>query len=71
MEEFCFLGLRKIEGIAEKDFQEQFQISIQDVYAKELNELQEEGLLERKGSKISLTKRGLELGNYVFVKFVL
>ena len=71
MEEFCFLGLRKIEGIAEKDFQEQFQVSIEDVYAKELSELQEEGLLERKGSKISLTKRGLELGNYVFVKFVL
>jgi len=71
MEEFCFLGLRKIEGIVEKDFQEQFQVSIQDVYAKELSELQEEGLLERNGSEISLTKRGLELGNYVFVKFVL
>ena len=69
-EEFCFLGLRKIEGISSEEFEKQFGISLEEEYGKEIKKLQNQGLLERKEEQIFLTERGLELGNYVFEKFI-
>ena len=71
MEEFCFLGLRKMQGISEVEFQEQFGKSLQKVYAQEIEMLQKEGLLIQEQTRFHLTKRGAELGNYVFEQFIM
>lgn len=70
MEEFMFLGLRKTKGIRTEDFEDAFQMPIEEVYRSELAKLEAEQLLTRQGSYIRLTKRGREVGNYVFAEFV-
>jgi putative oxygen-independent coproporphyrinogen III oxidase len=70
MEEFFFLGLRKIQGISEMAFLNEFESTIDDIYESEISDLQEKGLLKRRNSRVYLTKRGLEVGNYVFEQFI-
>lgn len=70
MEEFMFLGLRKMEGISEKKFKECFDTSIDDIYGHELEKLLAEELLERKDGTIQLTCHGIDVSNYVFATFV-
>ena len=65
MEEFCFLGLRMIDGISARDFEKNFGEKISDVFGGR------RGLLKTDGEKISLTERGLALGNEVFADFLL
>ena len=70
MEEFMFLGLRMMEGICKKDFYLNFDVSIEVVYGETLKKLEAEKLLVN-GEKVLLTKRGIDLSNYVFGKFML
>lgn len=70
MEEFVFLGLRKMEGISEKEFKESFGISIDETYGIQLEKLLKEELLERKHARIMLTRRGIDVSNYVFAEFL-
>jgi coproporphyrinogen III oxidase-like Fe-S oxidoreductase len=68
-------NLRLVDaGVAESDFRSRFGSGLLDVYPKEIEELIQLGLLEKKTSDVSevfrLTKRGRLLGNQVFVKFV-
>ena len=71
MEEFCFLGLRMINGISAQMFKEKFGASIFDVFGGVMEKNRRLGLLEVDGDKIFLTKRGLALGNEVFADFLL
>lgn len=71
MEEYMFLGLRKMEGISAADFARTFQTDIDAVYGEQLRKLREEGLLERKNGRICLTDRGIDISNYVFSEFIL
>lgn len=70
VEEYMFLGLRLTGGIDEKDFLREFGRSVTDIYGDIINKLTAEGLLER-NERISLTKKGLDISNYVFEKFLL
>ena len=70
MEEFMFLGLRKMEGISEMEFDECFGVGIDEVYGKQLKKLIIEDLLERKDGWIRLTERGIDVSNYVFAEFM-
>ena len=70
MEEFMFLGLRKMEGVSEREFEECFPISIDEVYGFNLKKLINEGLLERKDGQILLTGVGIDISNYVFAEFL-
>jgi len=70
MEEFMFLGLRKMEGISEREFEEFFDICIDEVYDKQLKKLMIEDLIERKDGWIRLTERGIDISNYVFAEFL-
>ena len=47
MEEFMFLGLRKMNGISENDFRKKFHVQISDVYGQPLEKMIRLGLLER------------------------
>lgn len=69
MEEFLFLGLRLMEGISREDFYQSFGITLEEVYGTQTAELKAQGLLEE-GKRLKLTKRGIDVSNYVFEKFL-
>lgn len=71
MEEFMFMGLRKIEGIEERDFESRFNKSIDEVYINVINEHISRGLLIRAGGRIYLSGKGIELSNLVMSDFLL
>lgn len=71
MEEFCFLGLRMINGISAQAFYKKFGVGILDVFGEVINKNCRRGLLAVDGDKIFLTTRGLALGNEVFADFLL
>ena len=70
MEEFVFLGLRKIRGIQEEKFAEMFGEDIWDCYGKDLERVIKEGLLEREEGVLRLTRKGIDVSNYVFYEIL-
>lgn len=70
MEEFMYLGLRKIEGVSRTDFQNYFGKNVDDVYGEILDKLEEEQLLEFSGDRIRLTHRGMDVSNCVLAEFL-
>ena len=70
MEEFMFLGLRMMQGVREQEFERRFGQSIEAVYGSVLERLAKEGLLIRQDGNIRLTKRGVNLSNYVMAEFL-
>lgn len=70
MEEFMYLGLRKVEGVSRTDFQNCFGKNVDDVYGEILDKLEEEQLLEFSGARIRLTHRGMDVSNCVLAEFL-
>lgn len=70
MEEFIFLGLRKMEGISVKEFEESFEKDIESCYGENLNRMKEAGLLVKENGKLRLTERGIDISNYVFAEIL-
>ena len=70
MEEFFFLGLRKMEGVSLVEFEETFGISAKECYGKAMVRLCEEGLLEEAGGVFKLTAKGIDVSNYVFAELL-
>ncbi len=70
MEEFMFLGLRKMEGISPEDFERKFGKTLSEVYGEQIRKLERQGLLEAGGGRIRLTERGIDISNYVFAEFI-
>ena len=54
-----------------REFQDRFGHSAESVYGETMRDLQEEGLILRKGDQIMLSRRGLDLANQVFAAFLL
>ncbi len=71
MEEYMFLGLRRMEGVSAGMFSERFGRNIYDVYGNVLKKAQEDGLLIRNGDMIALTDRGIDVSNVVLSNFLL
>lgn len=71
MEEFMFLGLRKINGVSEYDFYKSFRVSMDEIYKESIENLIKEGLLVREEDRIRLTARGIDLSNYALSQFLL
>ena len=71
IEETMFLGLRVLEGVSKEKFREQFSCELRVVYRKELEKLEQEGLLEEEGDFVRLTSRGIDLSNPVLAEFLL
>lgn len=71
MEEFMFLGLRRMQGISGTQFENCFGNTIEEIYGDVLEKLEQEKMLEVKEDKIRLTKRGIDVSNYVFCEFLL
>lgn len=70
MEEQMFLGLRKIEGVSAKHFEEKFGRALNDVYGDTLQTLINQGLIEQANHRFKLTQTGLFRGNEVFQQFL-
>ena len=70
MEEYMFLGLRKMEGVSAARFADLFSMEMGSVYAGTIRKLTEEGLLESGNGRVRLTERGIDVSNYVFSEFL-
>ena len=71
MEEFMFLGLRKMAGVDVMDFQRRFGVPIENVYAKEIEHNIDKGLLIRQADMLKLTEYGIDICNTVMSDFIL
>lgn len=70
MEEFMFLGLRMMEGVSAREFERQFGSPLTAVYGDVILDLKGKGLLAARDDKVFLTKRGIDISNYVFASFL-
>lgn len=71
MEEFMFLGLRKVAGVDVKDFQNRFGMPIEKVYEKEIESNINKGLLTRQADMLKLSEYGIDICNTVMSDFIL
>ena len=71
IEEFMFLGLRKMSGVSNLEFKRRFGRNIDDIYQEIIEELLEQELIQLTTEGIALTHKGKFLGNNVFQAFLL
>ena len=71
MEEFMFLGLRMMCGVRKSEFFRLFDMTMEQVYTGVLEKLEKQGLLVTGDDIVRLTKRGIDISNYVFEQFLL
>ena len=70
MNEYIMLGLRKIDGINIKDFNEKFNQNIISKYERTFERLAHEDLIQIDDKRIKLTDKGIDLANLVWEEFV-
>ena len=70
MAEFMFLGLRLTEGVRRSAFNKSFGKTMEEVYGLALQKLLQQRLIEADGDFVRLTKRGIDISNYVFGHFI-
>lgn len=71
MEEFMFMGLRKISGISIEKFNKKFKISIYEVYGDVIKINKKKNLLIEEGGQLFLTSNGIEISNGIMSDFML
>lgn len=70
MEEFIFLGLRKIKGISIEEFEKIFGDSLEKCYGDSIKRMQEQKMLVMEDGFLKLTKKGIDISNYVFAEIL-
>lgn len=70
MEEFIFLGLRKTKGISLKEFENHFGQTLRMCYGENIERMQKAGLVVIKDGFLQLTKKGIDVSNYVFAEIL-
>lgn len=68
--EYIMLRLRLTEGLKFADFKNKFSIDFKEAYKEQIKHLTENNLIELDGDVIRLSKRGMDLSNYVFELFL-
>ena len=71
MAEFMFLGLRKTDGVSEKDFYDSFGVTMESVYGDILKEQVKQGLVEKTTGGYALTGKGTDVSNSVMAEYLL
>ena len=69
-EDFMFLGLRRMKGVDDYQFREQFGKSFFILYQEAIETLKKQGLLWQKETRIGLTLKGQDFANRVFMAFL-
>ena len=71
MGETMMLGLRlPDEGVSRSAFQDRYGVDMDQVFGRQFDQLISWGLLHRSDQRVRLTKRGLMVGNQVFLRFL-
>ena len=68
--EFFYLGLRKKEGVSLDEFRDAFGADPLDIYGPVLVKHRKDGTLGEDGGRIFLTRRGLDVSNYILCDFL-
>ncbi|MFD3157595.1 radical SAM family heme chaperone HemW [Haloimpatiens sp. FM7330] len=71
MEEFMFMGLRKIKGISIKEFERRFETNIYSVYGDVIYKYKNLNLLNEREGHIALSKKGIQVSNTIMSEFIL
>ena len=71
MEEFMFLGLRLVEGVDTKVFEEKFQKSMDSVYGDILRKWINCGGLVKNNNRIYLSEQGRDISNQIMSDFLI
>lgn len=71
MDEFFFLGLRMMQGVDTDEFVKRFSVNPYERYKEAFAALLRDELIAKKGSRVSLTRKGTDYGNYVFSCFII
>jgi oxygen-independent coproporphyrinogen III oxidase len=71
MEEFMFMGLRKIRGISISEFNSRFNVDIYSIYKNPIEKHLKYRTLIRKGDRLHLSRRGINVSNSVMCDFIL
>jgi len=69
LQDELIFGLRKIQGVSLSEIKTKYQVDIFNVYPQ-LYEKMDLGLIKMDGDRLMLTRKGLFLGNQVFMVFV-
>lgn len=70
MNEFAMLGFRLIDGIDVREFKDRFGVDFIEHYREKIDYLTDQGLVKTYGYNISLTRKGLDFANLVFMEFI-
>lgn len=71
IEEFMFMGLRKTEGIDEKEFFLRFHKMLDEIYKDVIKKYEKQELLVKDKGKLYLTEKGIEVSNIIMADFLL
>lgn len=71
VEEEMMLGMRTMAGVDRNQFAQKFGVGLEDLYGGIISSLQSEGLVQWRGDRLSLTRKGKFLGNEVFRAFLM
>ena len=67
--EYIMLRLRLNEGLKFADFTNKFSVDFKETYAEQIEYLTKNDLIEIDDDVVRLTKRGMDISNYVFEQF--
>ena len=70
MEEFMFLGLRLTNGVSAREFAACFGTELESVYGEVFKRHYRQKTMQKNGDRICLTKRGMDVSNYVMADFL-
>lgn len=71
MEEFMFLGLRKIGGVSDVIFRKKFGVSYRTVYGNIIERYVRDGWMKDAGEELMLTEKGIDVSNIILSEFIL
>ena len=70
MIEYIMLQLRLTEGLNAEDFKKKFSTDFKETYKMQINYLVKNDLLEINDNFVRLTKKGMDISNYVIEEFM-
>lgn len=70
MEEFVFLGLRKMEGISIAEFENLFGVALEACYGHGIQKMKQQKLIEEHAGMLYLTPKGIDISNFVFAEIL-
>jgi len=71
IEEFLFMGLRKIKGINKEEFKIRFSKGIDEIYGDVIRKFKYNDLLIEDCNSLRLSPKGVEISNYILSEFIL